>query len=111
MILSDTLFITKDSLYIQGNGTRLVRDSAGRGKGLAIRISPTSRHIVIDNLVLEDFGTGILADNSAALQVSNLRFRNTPVAVAYGSSSDTLSLTGRFRQEGPRDSLPKKYRK
>ena len=79
LIISDTITISRDSLYIKSSGNMVLkRDSAYSGP--AILLSENCKHIVIDSLLFEDFNVGILVFNNA-LQLKDVRFNNCSTAV------------------------------
>jgi serine/threonine protein phosphatase PrpC len=83
ILISDSLTIDKDTLYIKTKGNiRLQRDSAYDGPGLII--SQACKHIVIDGLQMQDFNTGIALQNTA-LEIKGVQFINCkqPVSNAY----------------------------
>ena len=92
--LTDTIWIRRDSLYLKGSNTTLLKDSSA-ATDVAIMIAPNCKHIVLDSLILQNFSIGIMAANQNALQLKNVQFRNCPVAVAYGFS-DSLYVNGKF---------------
>lgn len=83
ILISDSLTIDKDTLYIKTKGNiRLQRDSAYAGPGLIL--SQACKHIVIDGLQMQDFNTGIALQNTA-LEVRGVQFINCkqPVSNVY----------------------------
>lgn len=94
ILVSDTLFIKKDSLYINGNGLVLQRDSSYVNGGPAIVITPAARHIVFENLEFRNFTLAIQAP-AKALEFKNVKFTNCKVAIAYTFDS-TEKVSGHF---------------
>jgi hypothetical protein len=45
-------------------------------------VAPTCRYLVLENLVLQDFNTALVASRNV-LYLKNVRFRNCPVPVQY----------------------------
>ena len=80
IIISDTLWIDRDSLHIQGNGTTLRSDTAYQGA--AFLLQPSTRYLMLENLVMEGFDLGILARNKS-LHLKNVRFVQCRVPVRY----------------------------
>jgi serine/threonine protein phosphatase PrpC len=83
ILISDSLTIDKDTLYIKTKGNiRLQRDSAYAGPGLIL--SQACKHIVIDGLQMQDFNTGIALQNTA-LEIRGVQFINCkqPVSNDY----------------------------
>jgi len=110
VIISDTIFIQKDSLHLIGNGIVLRSDSAY--KGPAFVIDSTCKNVILENIVLENFDIGLIAKNRA-LHLKNVRFNHCRVPVQYyfllpsdvpvsGTVSDSLFIKS--------DSLPKANR-
>lgn len=77
VVISDTLHLRKDTLYIKGKLT-LKRDSAYHGPALAL--AATGKLTGLDGLVFEDFDTAIFSYNSALL-LKNVRFINCRQAI------------------------------
>ncbi len=93
LLITDTLKITQDTLYIKTRGNvELKRDSTYAGP--AIFLTSSCKHIVIDGLIFQDFTTGILTANNA-LQLKNVQFINClySVHVAY-AFPDHKPVTG-----------------
>jgi serine/threonine protein phosphatase PrpC len=78
--ISDTIVIEQDSLHLIGNGITLQGDSLYRGPVFVV--APTCRYLVLENLVLQDFNTALVASRNV-LYLKNVRFRNCPVPVQY----------------------------
>jgi serine/threonine protein phosphatase PrpC len=76
--LTDTIFIGKDSMYINGNGMVLTSDSLYNGAG--ILVSADCKFILLENLVFENFEKAIVADNNI-VQLKNVRFTNCVVSL------------------------------
>ncbi len=81
VIIGDTVWITKDTLYLKGNGRMVfLSDSAYAGPALAL--GANCRSVVLDNIILENFDVGILVQHPA-LQLKNVQFINCRVPVQY----------------------------
>jgi PPM family protein phosphatase len=79
IIISDTILVRRDSLYIKSTGNVVLRrDSAYTGP--AILLASNCKNIVMDNLQFENFNIGISVQNNA-LQLKNVRFNNCVIAV------------------------------
>lgn len=79
VLISDTIWIRRDSLYIKTKGKLVLkRDSLYAGP--AILLASTCKYIVMDSLVFEDFIIGISVPNNA-LQLKNVRFNNCRTAI------------------------------
>ncbi len=78
--ISDSIFITKDSLHIMGNGATLV--SGGNFKGAAFITSLQAKYILLDSLTLQNFEVAILTRNNS-IHFKNVRFKNCRVPVQY----------------------------
>ena len=79
IVISDTLHILKDTLYIRGKGNiTLKRDSAYHGP--AMDIAAECKVIVLDNIKFEGFDTGISLFNTA-LYLRGAQFINCRLAV------------------------------
>ena len=79
IIISDTLLINRDSLYIKTTGN-ITFSADSNYKGPAIVLSSLCKHIVLDSLKLENFRIGIEAQNDA-LELRNVRFKNCLIPV------------------------------
>jgi serine/threonine protein phosphatase PrpC len=79
IIISDTLFIKTDSLYIKVKGNIVLqRDTAYHGPALVI--SPGAKITLLDSLQFNGFATAIYLNNTALL-LKNIRFINCPAPV------------------------------
>jgi len=79
IVITDTLFIRTDSLYIKAKGNIVLqRDTAYHGPALVI--SPTAKATVLDSLQFNDFATAIYVNNTA-LSLKNVRFVNSTAPV------------------------------
>lgn len=78
--ISDSIFISKDSLHIIGNGATLM--SGGNFKGAAFITSLQAKYILLDSLTLENFDVAILTRNNS-IHFKNVRFKNCKVPVQY----------------------------
>jgi len=102
VMVTDTIYINRDSAYISGGGMTLVRDSAFASRGPAIVTGPDCKLLVLDSMVFEGFHTAVLAANPEMLVLNHTSFRQCQIAVAY--KSPLISRP----QEQRRDSLSKK---
>lgn len=80
IIISDTILVQKDSLYVNGNGITFQSDSAYHGPLLVAAAG--CDYILLENLVLENFDIGLIAE-SKVLRLKNVRFVNCRVPVQY----------------------------
>lgn len=81
ILVSDTLLVEKDTLYINGNNkTVLMADSSFSGP--AFSFLKGGQHIFIDSVTFQDFNVGILAYNTV-LHLKGVRFINCKVPVQY----------------------------
>lgn len=80
LIITDSLFINRDSLRIIGNGATLLCASAY--KGSAITLSTQCKYILLDSLTLENFDIGVIA-RSPVLYFHNVHFKNCKVPIQY----------------------------
>lgn len=81
VVLSDTLLLQKDSLYILGNENFILTADTSFA-GPAIVVSPACKYILLENIVFENFDVAILANNRS-LHLKNVQFKNCRVPVAY----------------------------
>ena len=79
--VTDSMSVTKDSLYVYGNGMVLKADSSYLGTGLVFPSS--AKYIILEDIVFENFDIAIAAQ-SRVLQLKNIRFVNCRVPVLYG---------------------------
>jgi len=119
LLLSDTVFkvpvrlsqplnIDRDTLILKTKGN-IVFQSDSAYKGPALILSPKCRYVKIDQLVLENFETGILSYNNV-LDIKNIRFNkvNYPLQVRF-VFQDQFYVNGRISKKGfAADSLVKK---
>jgi serine/threonine protein phosphatase PrpC len=83
IILSDTLHISQDSLYIKAKGNIIFkRDSAYAGPGISL--AANSKYIVLDSVAFEGFKVAIATRNDA-LVLKHVVFNNcmVPVQTSY----------------------------
>ncbi|WP_377110862.1 PP2C family protein-serine/threonine phosphatase [Mucilaginibacter litoreus] len=88
VILSDTLHIDQDTLYIKAKGNFVLQpDTAYRGPGLSF--GPESRVIVLENIKFNGFAVAINKQDNA-LSLRNVQFNNCrlPVQGSYILPSD-----------------------
>ncbi len=105
ILISDSLTIDKDTLYIKTKGNiRLQRDSAYSGPGLIL--NQTCKCLVIDGLQLQDFNIGIALQNTA-LELRGVQFINCmqPVSNAYLFNNDKRITAKILRVSFRADSL------
>lgn len=81
IVLTGSLYIGQDTLFIKANGLHLVADTSFRGAGMVL--APSSRYLHLQDMVLENFNVGILAKGQT-LQLKNVQFLNCAVPVQYG---------------------------
>ncbi|WP_051189459.1 protein phosphatase 2C domain-containing protein [Daejeonella oryzae] len=79
IIISDTIFIRRDSLYMKASG-KLELKSAGNYSGPALLISPDARNTVLDSLTFRNFNIAISAAPDVLL-LKNARFYNCKTEV------------------------------
>jgi serine/threonine protein phosphatase PrpC len=94
VIITDSVFINKDSLHVIGNGVILKSDPAY--KGPAFTVSPACKYILLDSMTLENFDIGVLVKNQG-LQLKNVQFKNCKISVQHNYTfTDTSVVNGRF---------------
>ena len=106
--LSQPLTIDRDTLILKTKGN-IVFQSDSAYKGPALILSPKCKYVKIDQLVLENFETGVVSYNDA-LDLKNIRFNkvNYPVQVRF-VFPDQFYVNGRLSKRGyAADSLAKK---
>lgn len=111
IILSDSIFIGRDSLYIKAKGKIVFKQDSGY-KGPAIMLSPKSKYVVLDSVAFDGFNVGVATHNDA-LVLKNVQFNNCviPVQTAY-MFPDKKYVSGRlFGGMFKIDSLPKTIKK
>lgn len=111
IILTGELFIEKDSLFIKAEGN-LVLKSDSIFSGPAISISPKSKHIVLDGLVIDGFKVGI-ATHDKVLKLNKVRFINclTPIQSSYNFPDDAV-ISGSIKDNSfQTDTLPNSLKK
>lgn len=94
IVLTDSIYINKDSLHIIGNGVTIESDTTY--KGPAFTLSPTCKYILLDSLTLENFDIGVLVKNQS-LHIKNVQFKNCRIPVKQEFIfTDTTNVYGRF---------------
>jgi len=91
--ISDSVFITKDSFHLIGNGNTLRSDSNYHGAGLVLTSS--AKQILLDSLVFENFDVAIIT-NTNNLLLRNVRFINCRVPIQYNIAFTDTVVTGQF---------------
>ena len=95
ILLSDTLTIHQDSLFILARG-KIVIQGDSLFKGPAIALSPDSRFILLDGVQFENFDIAVSAQNDA-LYLRNVQFVNCKWPVQnYFMFPDKQYVTGRL---------------
>ena len=111
IILSDSIYITKDSLYIKAKGKIVFKkDSAYNGPGIVL--SPKSKYVVLDSVAFDGFRVAVATHNDA-LVLKYVQFNNCalPVQTSY-LFPDKKYVSGRlFGGMFKIDSLPKAIKK
>ncbi|MBB5620501.1 serine/threonine protein phosphatase PrpC [Pedobacter cryoconitis] len=108
VLLSQALTIDRDTLILKTKGN-IVFQSDSAYKGPALILSPKCKYVKIDQLVLENFETGVVSYNNA-LDLKNIRFNqvNYPVQVRF-VFPDQFYVNGRLSKRNyAADSLAKK---
>jgi serine/threonine protein phosphatase PrpC len=111
IILSDSIYVAKDSLYIKAKGKIVFKQDSGY-KGPAIVLSQKSKYIVLDSLAFDGFRVAVATHNDA-LVLKNIQFINCalPVQTSY-IFPDKKYVSGRlFGGMFKIDSLPKAIKK
>jgi serine/threonine protein phosphatase PrpC len=80
ILISDTLTLQKDSLYINGNGIVMKADSSYRGPALVF--GDACHHIRLNSMTFDGFNTALQA-NSNSVYLSGVRFINCTVPIQY----------------------------
>ncbi|MGZ5286043.1 MAG: PP2C family protein-serine/threonine phosphatase [Flavisolibacter sp.] len=83
ILVSDTVNIQQDSIYINGNGITLQADS--NYQGTLFQAAPNCNYILLENMVIEGFDIGLSAQ-SHILKLKNVRFINCRIPVQYNLS-------------------------
>ncbi len=81
ILITDTLRINKDSLYILARG-KIVFKSDSAYRGTALILSQQNKHVVLDNLVFDGFDIGI-SSQSKGLTLRGVQFINCKIPVQY----------------------------
>ena len=95
IVISDTIFINKDSLVVNGNGSVIICDSSFTGPAFAL--AENCRYVVFDSLTFENFNAAILVQQPG-LQLKNVRFINCniPVMQQYNFKAN-IPVTGTIK--------------
>jgi serine/threonine protein phosphatase PrpC len=107
VILSRTITIDRDTLYIKSKGN-ITFQSDSTLAGPAFRLTGKTKNIVLDSLVFQNFDTVISASNKA-LALKNVRFKNCKTLLQNSFSfPDNKYISGDFGSVVFKaDSLPK----
>jgi serine/threonine protein phosphatase PrpC len=71
VVLTDTIWIRQDSVHIQGNGMGFLKSLAYNGPAFAL--AESCNYVLLENLTLQNFDVGVLAQNRA-VYLKNVRF-------------------------------------
>ena len=106
IVISDTLLIQKDSLFLKTKG-RIVFTADTGYSGPGLLLASACKYISLDSLIFENFQTGITGFNNA-LNLKNVRFINCRVPVLNSFTfKDNQFINGRILNSSfQRDSLP-----
>ena len=80
ILISDTISIQQDSIYINGNGITL--QAGSDYNGILFQAKPGCNYILLENMVIENFDIGLSAQ-SHVLKLKNVRFVNCRIPVQY----------------------------
>jgi len=80
VIITDSIFVNKDSLHVIGNGVTLKSDPSY--KGPAFTVSTACKYILLDSMTLENFDIGVLIKNQG-LELKNVQFKNCRIPVQH----------------------------
>jgi serine/threonine protein phosphatase PrpC len=108
ILLSDSIRITRDTLYLKASGNIVLACDSSYG-GPALIMTAANKSLVLDSILLDGFTTGIVA-HDYGLRLKNVRFRNCGMPVMYGFSfTDNQYINGQLRPGNSfrPDSLPK----
>lgn len=94
VVISDTIFIDKDSMHIIGNGLILRSDSAY--KGPVFVMGTNCSFLSLENISFQNFDHGIIIRNDG-LELKHVEFSNCriPFSYIYNVPADS-SFSGRF---------------
>ena len=94
IFISDSVHVKKDSFHLIGNGISLKSDSSYRGP--ALMISPASKYVLLDSLIIENFEIGIVVQKNN-LELKNVRFINCRIPIQYQYMvEDTALVSGKL---------------
>ncbi|HJW15909.1 MAG TPA: PP2C family serine/threonine-protein phosphatase [Flavisolibacter sp.] len=82
LYLTDTLWVSRPSLYLKGKNTKLIKDSSSSNH-IAIMVSPECTSLIIDSLTIEGFDIGIYMASKGSLQLKGVKFKNCPLNIVY----------------------------
>ena len=107
VIISDTILIQKDTLYIETEGS-IIFTADPRYEGPALLLASTSKYISIDSLVFQNFATGISVYNNA-LHLKDVKFNNCRIPIQnLFTFEDNKYVNGRIMKGSfKKDSLPR----
>ncbi|MEO6549491.1 MAG: PP2C family serine/threonine-protein phosphatase [Ferruginibacter sp.] len=91
-LITDTLWITRDSLRINGNGAVFTRDSAYTGP--AFVVASTCKYLLLDSIQFENFTTGLLVQGKG-LHTRNVRFTNCNVPLQFQQQLKDTLISGK----------------
>jgi serine/threonine protein phosphatase PrpC len=88
VVLSDSLQVAGDTVFIQGNGMHL--KASEQYEGPAIALMPGNKELVVQDLVVEGFAIGLHVINQR-VRLKNVQFLNCAVPVQYGNTAPVNS--------------------
>lgn len=91
-VITDTIFINKDSLHINGNGMVLQADSSFGGPAFFA----TGKYLMLENMTFSNFNIALMAP-ADAIQFRNVKFVNchTPLLAQYALPSG-IAVSGKL---------------
>jgi serine/threonine protein phosphatase PrpC len=111
VVISATLNLDKDSLYIKGKGEVVLKCDSGY-HGPAFKVNPKCKNLVIDNLVFDGFDTAFTYNNDA-VKFKHVKFINCKVPVqALITAMPSQFVTGKLNSQPFKpDTTAKKIKK
>jgi hypothetical protein len=92
IIITDTLQMGRDTIFLRGNGIVVKADSSF--KGPALKIVASNKLTEISNVTFENFATAILSENKN-VTFKNVQFVNCPVPFQYiNTGNNSFVLDG-----------------
>lgn len=100
ILLSDTLFVNKDSVHIIGNGSTIISSDTVKNVKPVIMINEPVRYILFDSLTLRNVTIRVTDQKFDVVHFNNVRLNNSSVEAASKVHFTDSIYTGNLPNQG-----------